>query len=44
MRFGILSKQSIATFRKLARTIEYDDGIGPTELCDDYSVALEFSF
>lgn len=44
MRFGILSKQSIATFRKLARTIEYDDGIGPTELYGAYSRASGFSF
>ncbi|KAG7444886.1 uncharacterized protein BT62DRAFT_196568 [Guyanagaster necrorhizus] len=32
MRFGCLSATSIARFRSLARNIEYDDGLGPTEL------------
>ncbi len=32
MRFGQLSKESIDKFRALDREIEYDDGIGPTEL------------
>lgn len=33
MRFGNLSAKSIQTFKKLSREIEYDDGLGPTELC-----------
>lgn len=32
MRFGKLSSESIQTFRGLSRSIDYDDGIGPTEL------------
>ncbi|KAH8835600.1 hypothetical protein DL96DRAFT_70560 [Flagelloscypha sp. PMI_526] len=32
MRFGRLSQKSIKTFKSLSRPIEYDDGIGPTEL------------
>jgi len=33
MRFGNLSTKSIQTFKRLSREIEYDDGLGPTELC-----------
>lgn len=32
MRFGNLSPKSINMFRSLSRSIEYDDGLGPTEL------------
>lgn len=32
MRFGRLSSKSIVKFRKLAREIEYEDGIAATEL------------
>jgi len=32
MRFGNLSRASIAKFRSLSRNIDYNDGIGPTEL------------
>lgn len=32
MRFGCLSAASITRFRSLSRYIEYDDGLGPTEL------------
>jgi ATP-dependent DNA helicase PIF1 len=32
MRFGNLSRESIAKFRSLSRKIDYKDGIGPTEL------------
>ncbi|THV05562.1 hypothetical protein K435DRAFT_790078 [Dendrothele bispora CBS 962.96] len=32
MRFGKLSAKSIARFKQLSRPIEYDDGLGPTEL------------
>jgi ATP-dependent DNA helicase PIF1 len=32
MRFGALSNESAQTFKRLSRAIEYDDGIGPTEL------------
>lgn len=32
MRFGTLTSESIQTFKQLSRAIEYDDGIGPTEL------------
>ncbi|KDQ61420.1 hypothetical protein JAAARDRAFT_54792 [Jaapia argillacea MUCL 33604] len=32
MRFGRLSANSIARFRALSREVEYDDGLGPTEL------------
>jgi ATP-dependent DNA helicase PIF1 len=32
MRFGRLSSQSIARFKSLSREIQYDDGLGATEL------------
>ena len=32
MRFGTLSQKSINMFKGLSREIEYDDGLGPTEL------------
>ncbi|KAJ3515174.1 hypothetical protein NLJ89_g1922 [Agrocybe chaxingu] len=32
MRFGNLSQKSIQSFKSLSREIEYDDGLGPTEL------------
>jgi hypothetical protein len=32
MRFGTLSSKSTLTFKRLSREIEYDDGLGPTEL------------
>lgn len=32
MRFGRLSKASIAKFQSLSRPVVYDDGIVPTEL------------
>jgi len=32
MRFGTLTQKSIQAFRSLSRPIEYDDGLGPTEL------------
>ncbi|KAK7012813.1 hypothetical protein R3P38DRAFT_3323615 [Favolaschia claudopus] len=32
MRFGTLSDKSVAKFRSLSRPINYDDGLGPTEL------------
>jgi ATP-dependent DNA helicase PIF1 len=32
MRFGRLSRKSIAKFMSLSREIIYDDGLGPTEL------------
>ena len=32
MRFGRLSEQSIKKFYSLSRPIEYEDGLGPTEL------------
>jgi ATP-dependent DNA helicase PIF1 len=32
MRFGNLSQQSIAEFRKLSRPIHYEDGMEATEL------------
>lgn len=32
MRFGRLSTKSIMRFKSLARPIEYEDGVGATEL------------
>lgn len=32
MRFGRLSTKSVAKFKALSRTIDYEDGLGPTEL------------
>jgi hypothetical protein len=32
MRFGRLTAKSIAKFRSLSRNIEYEDGLGATEL------------
>jgi hypothetical protein len=32
MRFGKLDKVSIQAFQSLSRSVEYDDGIGPTQL------------
>lgn len=32
MRFGRLSHKSIAKFKSLSRPIEYEDGMGATEL------------
>lgn len=32
MRFGKLTDQSIKKFYALSRPIEYEDGLGPTEL------------
>lgn len=34
MRFGRLTPKSIAKFRSLSREIQYEDGLGPTELYD----------
>jgi ATP-dependent DNA helicase PIF1 len=34
MRFGALSPRSIQKFKSLSRSIEYQDGLGPTELYD----------
>jgi len=33
MRFGKLSEQSIQQFKALSRTVNWNDGIEPTELC-----------
>ena len=32
MRFGTLSSKSIESFKQLSRSIEYEDGLVPTEL------------
>ena len=32
MRFGTLSSKSIESFKRLSRSIEYEDGLVPTEL------------
>jgi hypothetical protein len=32
MRFGRLDKASIQAFQSLSRPVEYEDGIGPTQL------------
>ena len=32
MRFGTLTTKSVMRFKGLARPIEYDDGVGATEL------------
>lgn len=35
MRYGDLDQRTIAEFRKLSRPVKYEDGIEPTELCDE---------
>ena len=32
MRYGRLSEQTVAAFKKLSRPIHYEDNIGPTQL------------
>lgn len=44
MRFGHLDPTTITKFKSLSRTVQYTDGIEPTDLCVPYSLSWHSEF